>query len=94
MNLYIIRRQSAWGSLEALQSAGAKSAQVGNEEMSDKIRWIRSYVVEEPDGNLGSVCIYQSIDEESLREHARRVGMPADIISPVLDTLIVRPDPE
>jgi hypothetical protein len=62
--------------------------------MADQIRWIRSYVVGEPDGRLGTVCIYQATDVEALREHARRVGMPGDDIIPVLDTLVVRPDPE
>lgn len=94
VNLYVIRRPSAWSSITALQEAGAKSARIGNEEMPDQVRWIRSYVVEEPDGKLGSVCIYQAKDDEALRDHARRVGMPGNDISPVLDSLIVRPDPE
>ena len=94
MNLYVIRRPSAWSSIAALQEAGAKSARIGNEEMSDQVRWIRSYVVEEPDGKLGTVCIYQAKDDEALRDHARRVGMPGNDISPVLDSLLVRPDPE
>ena len=32
-------------------------------------------------------------DPEAVREHARRVGMPADAITEVSDTVIVRPDP-
>jgi hypothetical protein len=38
------------------------------------------------------VCIYQARDLESIREHARRVGMPADQIFPVVTTVIVRDD--
>jgi hypothetical protein len=38
------------------------------------------------------VCIYQARDPESIREHARRVGMPADQIFPVVTTVIVRDD--
>jgi hypothetical protein len=93
MDSYVIRRPSAWANLEELQAAGAKSATIGTEEMSDRVRWIRSYVVEEPDGRLGAVCIYQARDPESLREHARRVGMPGDQIFPILDTIVVREDP-
>jgi len=93
MDLYVIRRLNAWANLAELQAAGAKSAKVGNEQMSDRVRWIRSYVVEEPDGRLGTVCIYEARDPESIREHARRVGMPADQIFPVATTVIVRPDP-
>jgi len=93
MKLYVIRRPSAWANLKELEAAGAKSAKVGNEQMADRVRWIRSYVVEEPDGRLGTVCLYEAKDPESIREHARRAGMPGDLIYPVLDTLIVRVDP-
>ena len=61
--------------------------------MSDRVRSIRSYVVKEPDGRFGTVCIYQARDAQSIREHARRVGMPGDQIFPVVKTIIVREDP-
>ena len=61
--------------------------------MSSDIRWIRSYVVEESDGALGTVCIYEASSPEKIRGHAKRVGMPADEIVGVADTVIVRPDP-
>ena len=93
MDLYVIRRPSAWANLQELETVGAKSARIGNDEMSDRVRWIRSYVVKEPDRRLGSVCIYQAKDPESIREHARRVGMPGDQIFPVVTTVIVRDDP-
>ena len=59
MDLYVIRRPSAWANLQELEAAGAKSAKIGNEEMSDRVRWIRSYGVKELDGRFGSVCIYE-----------------------------------
>ncbi|HEX8205442.1 MAG TPA: DUF4242 domain-containing protein [Solirubrobacteraceae bacterium] len=93
MQLYVIRRRNAWKSPEELEAAAARSRQVGDEEMSADIRWIRSYVVQEDDGNLGTVCIYQSTSPEAIRAHAARVGMPADEITPVADTVVVRPDP-
>jgi uncharacterized protein DUF4242 len=93
MDLYVIRRPSAWANLAELEVAGAKSAKVGNEEISDRVRWIRSYVVKEPDGRIGTVCIYQARDPDSIREHLRRVGMPGDQIFPVLKTIIIRDDP-
>jgi len=93
MNLYVIRRRTAWQTAEELGLIAQRSTQVGNEEMADRVRWIRSYVVAEPDGRLGTVCIYQARDAESLREHARRVGMPADEIVDVTGTVIVREDP-
>jgi uncharacterized protein DUF4242 len=94
MDTYAIRRRNGWKTPEELQEAAAKSRRVGDEEMSDDIRWIRSYVVSEEDGALGTVCIYQASSPEAIRDHAGRVGMPADEITLVADTVLVRPDPE
>lgn len=93
MQLYVIRRPSAWATLPALETAGAKSARIGNEEMPDKVRWIRSYVVNEPDGRIGTFCVYEAKDGEAIREHARRVGMPGEEFYPVATTVVIRPDP-
>jgi hypothetical protein len=93
MDLYLIRRPGAWANLKEFEAAGKKSAKIGHDDMSDQVRWIRSYVVKEPDGRLGSVCIYQARDPESIREHARRVGMPGDQIFPVVKTIVIRQDP-
>ena len=94
MQLYVIRRESGWQTPEDLQAAAARSRQVGDEEMSSDVRWIRSYVFAEPDGTLGTVCIYQGTSPEKVREHAERAGLPADEVIEVADTVIVRPDPE
>ena len=72
----------------------AKSpAKIGNDDMSDRLRWIRSYVVKETGGRLGTVCIYQARDPKSIREHAQRVDMPGDQIFPVVKTIVIREDP-
>ena len=92
MNLYAIRRRDFWGTVEELQASAARSAEVGD-EMSDDIRWIRSYVVQEESGKLGTVCIYEGSSAEKVREQAERAGMPADEVIEVADTVIVRPDP-
>jgi Nickel responsive protein SCO4226-like len=93
MDTYVIRRRNGWKTPEELQEAAGVSRRIGDEEMSDDIRWIRSYVVSEEDGALGTVCIYQASSPEAIREHASRVGMPADEITLVADTVLVRPDP-
>jgi hypothetical protein len=93
LKTYVIRRRNGWRTPEELQAAGAKSGRIGDDEMSDDIRWIRSYAVAEDDGGIGTVCIYQASSPEKIREHAERVGMPADEIVEVLDTVLVRPDP-
>lgn len=94
METYVIRRREAWKTPEELAEAAARSAQIGNEEMPDKVRWIRSYVVREEDGRLGTLCIYQAINPDALLDHARRVGMPADEILTVVNTVVVREDPQ
>ena len=93
MNLYVIRRPSGWRTPEQLEAAAARSKQVGDEEMSSDIRWIRSYVVQESDGGLGTFCIYQASSPEKIREHAERADIPASDIFEVADTVLVRPDP-
>ncbi len=93
MKTFAIRRISNWRDSSDLEAAASRSTRVGNEEMPDKVRWIRSYVVREDDGRLGTICIYQGTDAEVVREHARRAGMQADEVVPVETTVIVRDDP-
>ena len=93
METIVIRRRNAWKNPRELEATGAVSLRIGNEEMPDQIRWIRSDVVTEDDGTLGTVCIYQAVSEAAIRDHARRVGMPADEITPVANTVVIRDDP-
>jgi hypothetical protein len=93
METYVIMRRSAWADAPELQAAAAESTRVGNEEMPDDVRWIRSYVVQEADGRLGTACIYQAISEDAAREHARRAELAADEVLKVVDTVVVRDDP-
>jgi thiamine biosynthesis protein ThiC len=93
MDTYVILRRSGWDTPDDLQEAAGRSRQVGDEEMSDDIRWIRSYVLKEPDGKVGTVCIYQATSEDAVREHAKRADLAADEVIPVADTVIIREDP-
>jgi len=93
MDLYVILRRNGWRTADDLQVAGARSAKVGDEEMSDDIRWIRSYVLDEGDGAVGTVCIYEASSPEAIRDHASRADLPVTEIIPIADTVIVRPDP-
>jgi hypothetical protein len=92
MELYTIRRRSNWSDASELEATAAKSSAEG-EKMSDEVRWIRSYVVEEPDGKLGTVCLYEAVSPEAIRRHAGNTGMSADEIFKVADTVVVREDP-
>jgi sporulation protein YlmC with PRC-barrel domain len=93
MNTYVIFRRSGWRSPEELQAAAERSTTVGDEEMSDDVRWIRSYVLQEDGGSVGTVCVYEASSPEAIREHAARADLPVDEIVAVADTVIVRPDP-
>ena len=92
METYVIIRRNGWRTADDLAEAAGRSTTEG-EAMPDDIRWIRSYVLEEPDGTVGTVCIYQASSPEAIREHASRAGLPVDEIVKVADTVIVRPDP-
>jgi hypothetical protein len=92
MHTYVILRRHGWATPEDLSEAAARSTAEGD-QMPDDIRWIRSYVLGERDGAVGTVCIYQASNPEAIREHARRADLPADEIIPVADTVLVRPDP-
>ncbi len=93
MALYAIIRREGWGTPQDLQEAAARSTTVGDDEMSDDIRWIRSYVLAEESGSLGTVCIYEASSPEKSREHASRADLPITEIIPIADTVVVRPDP-
>ena len=93
MNLYAIIRRNGWASGADLEAAAARSTHVGDQEMPDDIRWIRSYVLDEGDGAVGTLCIYEASSPEAIREHARRADLPVDEIVAIADTVVVRPDP-
>ena len=48
------------------------------EGMGPQIQWLHSYVTEDK-----VYCVYLAPDENSIREHARRAGVPADRVSAV-----------
>ncbi|MDX6631696.1 MAG: hypothetical protein QOH00_3942 [Gaiellales bacterium] len=92
METYVILRRGGWRTADELQAAAARSTAEGG-HMPDDIRWIRSYVLAESDGSLGTVCIYQASSPNAIRSHAYRAGLPVDEIVAVGDTVIVRADP-
>jgi hypothetical protein len=92
METYLIVRRNGWRTADELQHAAERSTAEGD-RMPDDIAWIRSYVLAETDGSLGTVCIYQASSPEAVRRHAYAAGLPVDEIVAVADTVIVRTDP-
>jgi hypothetical protein len=78
MPRYIIERTVGHLSRQDLDAAGRKSNEVL--ESMPGVIWIRSYV-SDSEGKI--YCEYDAPDEESIREHARRAGLPVDSISEV-----------
>jgi hypothetical protein len=80
MPKYVIEREiPGAGKLSAQELAGIsqKSCSVLS-ELGPKIQWVQSYVTDDK-----IYCVYIAPDEDTIREHARRGGFPANRISQV-----------
>jgi hypothetical protein len=92
MNLYAILRRNGWKTPKDLEAAAERSTKVGNTEMPNEVRWIRTYVMAESDGTLGTVCIYEAVSPEALKKHADKAELAFSEVRPIVDTVVVRPD--
>lgn len=80
MQTYVIER--------AIDGIGAASpaelqaiAQKSNgvlEQLGEQVQWKHSYVTADK-----IYCVYEADSEELVKEHARRGGFPADVVTPV-----------
>ena len=80
MPKYLIERElPGAGKLapDQLRGISQKSCSVLN-NLGPQIQWIQSYVTENK-----VYCIYLAPDEATIREHAHRVGIPANRIAAV-----------
>lgn len=67
------------GSLSETQIREISLRSLGTlKEMGPHIQWLHSYVTEDK-----LYCLYLAPDEDSIREHARRSGIPADRVAAV-----------
>ena len=93
MKLFGILRRDGFIDGPTLKKAAERSKEICNER-PDEIRWIRSYVFNESSGALGTVCIYEAVSADVVREHAKAAGLPVSEVLSVDETVVVRPDPE
>ena len=80
MPKYVIEREiPGAGSLTEAQirDVSVRSVKALN-ELGTQIQWLHSYVTEDK-----VYCVYLAPNEDIIREHARKVGLPADRISAV-----------
>lgn len=92
MNTYAIVRRRVGTPEQAPELVGRSSTELA--KRTDQLRWIRSYVLEEPDGQLGTICIYQATGADAIREHGEAARIPVDEVLPVVAVDVQRPDPE
>ncbi|HEU5211899.1 MAG TPA: nickel-binding protein [Gaiellaceae bacterium] len=81
----MILRRGAWRAPDELHEALVRSS-AESERLS--VEWLRSYVLAELDGSLGTVCVFDAPSPEAVRLHAYRAGMPVDEIVAVADTVV------
>lgn len=80
MKRFIIERNIP-GASELTQEQLAEISRTSNEAVASlgmPYRWVTSYVAGDK-----VYCVHETGDEETIREHARRGGFPADIVSEV-----------
>jgi DNA-binding CsgD family transcriptional regulator len=87
---YVILRRRGWPSLDALHASAKRSLEVST-LMAD-VTWVRSYVLNEPDGWVGTVCHYRASGPDAIRAHAEQVGIPVDDIVEVGELVVLQPD--
>lgn len=92
MNLYAILRRDGW-TPDQIESADARSNDAAADR-TDSLRKIRSYVLDEPNGRVGTVCLYEATGPDVLIEHARAAGIPCDEVVRVTAIDVQRPDPQ
>ena len=92
MQLYGIVRRNGWRTGADLEAAAARSTEEGDKEGSG-VRWIRSYVLAEESGEVGTFCVYEADSPQAIRDHAAAADLPVDEIITIADTVVVRPDP-
>src|SRR4051812_30627501 len=78
MQQYVIIRRHGWKSGAELEAAAKRSSDTADQQMPDDIRWIRSYVLDEGGGAVGTVCIYEASSPEAIRKHAETADLPVD----------------
>jgi Protein of unknown function (DUF4242) len=92
MHTYAILRRDL-ATPENLEDVAARSArELANRP--DTVRRIRTYLIKQDNGQLGTICIYQASDPESITEHGRAAGIAVDEVLPITAIEVERPDPD
>ena len=90
----MVRRRDGWSCADTRIGAPDGSARYGSIEAPERVRWLRSYVFRDNSGALGAMCVFEATSEEAIRKHAARVNIPADEIIEIMETIVIRPEPD
>jgi len=91
MDLYAIFRRNGWNPSEVEAADARSNAEL--EKRSDTVRKIRTYVLEEPNGRLGTICMYEAVSPEAIMDHAKAADLPCDEVVRVVAIDVKNPDP-
>lgn len=91
MDLYAIFRRNGWDPSE-IEAADARS-NAETEKLGGTVRKIRSYVLQEPNGRLGTICLYEAASPEAVMDHAKAADLPCDEVVRVVAIDVKNPDP-
>ncbi|HEY5786062.1 MAG TPA: nickel-binding protein [Microlunatus sp.] len=91
MTLYAIFRRDGFHPNEIEAADRRSNAEL--ERRAEHVRKIRTYLLDEPGGRLGAICLYEATDPDAVREHARAAQLPCDEVIRVVAIDVKRPDP-
>ena len=81
MPRYLVERRFDSGLHIPATTQGAEQCHaVVSANAREGVTWLHSYVSQD---RRRSFCVYDAPDPEAIREHARRAGIPVDVISEV-----------
>lgn len=92
MQTFVVVRRGAWKTQADVRAAHRRAASE-LERFEEVVRWLRSYEIEEIDGAIGSICLYEAATPEAIRHHSAAASLPVDEILKAADVVVVRPDP-
>ncbi len=78
MALFVIERNFAEALSEETDESGNAAIEAVNDELG--LEWVTTFLTAD---RTRTYCLYESPSAELLREHAQRLGFPADVITEV-----------